>query len=80
MIVVQRADPINPAGDGGSPPDDYPPEESQECDFDDRANNLWSFYGKEAKHFDEATINTFRADMDSLLIFVCPHIHILLCP
>lgn len=75
MIGVQRTD-----GDGGSPADDDPSQELKELDFDDRANALWTLYGKEAKHFDEATINTFRSDMDSLLIFVCLHIHILLCP
>ena len=80
MIGVQRTDKINPPGDGGSLADDDPSQESKELDFDDRANALWTLYGKEAKHFDEATINTLKVDMDGLLIFVCSHIHILLCP
>lgn len=80
MIDVQGMDTINPSGDGGSPADDDPPQESQEWDFDDRADALWSLYGKEAKNYDEATVNTLKVDMDGLLIFVCSHIHILLCP
>jgi hypothetical protein len=76
LIDAQRADTINPSGDGASPADGG--QESQEWDFDDRANALWSLYGKEAKNHDEATINTLKDDMDGLLIFVCTHI--LLCP
>lgn len=80
MLDFQRTDTVNTSGDVGSPADGDPLQESQELDFDDRANALWSLYGKEAKHYDQATINTLKVDMDGLLIFVCSHIHILLCP
>ncbi len=39
-------------------------------DFDDSANALWTLYGKEAKGYDEATIETVKGDMDGVLIFV----------
>jgi len=39
-------------------------------DFDDSANALWTFYGKEAKSHDEARIETLKDDMDGVLIFV----------
>jgi len=44
-------------------------EESQESDFDDSSNALWSLYGKEAKSHDEATIQSLKGDMDGVLIF-----------
>ena len=49
------------------------PEEphKQRQDFDDSANGLWPLYGKEAKSYDEARINTLKDDMDGVLIFVC---------
>ena len=42
-------------------------------DFDDRANDLWSLYGKEAESHDKARIETLKDDMDGVLIFVCAH-------
>jgi len=44
-------------------------------DFDDRANALWSLYGKEIQARDEARMQTLREDMDGLLIFVCISYH-----
>jgi hypothetical protein len=41
-------------------------------DFDGNANALWSLYGKEAKSYDEARIQTLKHDMDGVLIFVRP--------
>ncbi|KAI0260395.1 hypothetical protein BC834DRAFT_973529 [Gloeopeniophorella convolvens] len=38
-------------------------------DFDDEANGLWSLYGKEAKAYDEAMIQTRKGDMDGILLF-----------
>ncbi|KAI0259248.1 hypothetical protein BC834DRAFT_639729 [Gloeopeniophorella convolvens] len=38
-------------------------------DFDNDANGLWSLYGKEAKNHDEALIQTWKEDMDGILIF-----------
>ena len=55
--------------DGGSSS-----EESEERDFDDSSNALWSLYGTEAKSYDEATIQTLKGDMDGVLIFVCSYI------
>jgi hypothetical protein len=45
-------------------------EGSKDRDFDDSSNALWSLYGKEAKSYDEATIQTLKGDMDGVLIFV----------
>lgn len=39
-------------------------------DFDGSANALWALYGKEAKSYDEACIQTLKDDMDGVLIFV----------
>ena len=39
-------------------------------DFDGSANALWTLYGKEAKSYDDARINTLKDDMDGVLIFV----------
>jgi hypothetical protein len=39
-------------------------------DFDDSANALWSLYGKEAKTYDEARIQSLTADMDGIPTFV----------
>jgi len=39
-------------------------------DFDGSANSLWTLYGKEAKSYDEARIQTLKEDMDGVLIFV----------
>ena len=43
---------------------------SEQRDFDDSANALWSLYRDEAKNYDEAELKTFKDDMDGLLIFV----------
>jgi hypothetical protein len=42
-------------------------------DFDGNANALWTLYGKEAKSYDDARINTLKDDMDGVLIFVRPY-------
>ena len=47
------------------------PSPSPRQDFDDRANDLWSLYGKEAESHDKARIETLKDDMDGVLIFVC---------
>ena len=52
-----------------SPPPEETPEQRQ--DFDEDANDLWSLYGKEAKSYDGARIETLKGDMDGVLIFVC---------
>ena len=44
--------------------------ETDNLDFDDSANALWSLYGQEAKNLDDATIKDIKSDMDGLLIFV----------
>jgi hypothetical protein len=48
------------------------PEESnkQRQGFDDRANDLWSLYGKEAQIYYENWIKTLEGDMGGALIFV----------
>ncbi|KAH9025538.1 hypothetical protein EDB85DRAFT_2118467, partial [Lactarius pseudohatsudake] len=38
-------------------------------DFDDNANAFWSLHKKEAKHHDEARIQSLKDDMDGVLIF-----------
>ncbi|KAF8814587.1 hypothetical protein BYT27DRAFT_7206041 [Phlegmacium glaucopus] len=38
-------------------------------DFDSRADKLWSIYNKEAESYDRALMETWRDDMDSIIIF-----------
>ena len=52
------------------PPEREPEERRMIGDFDGSANALWTLYGKEAKSFDEARIQTLKEDMDGVLIFV----------
>jgi hypothetical protein len=51
-------------------PDEEPKEIRMIGDFDGNANALWTLYGKEAKSYDEARIETLKDDMDGLLVFV----------
>ncbi|KAH9979628.1 hypothetical protein BJV74DRAFT_125018, partial [Russula compacta] len=67
---AQQIDTDNPTDDGAIQ-SGHSSQESQEYpgDFDDSANALWSLYEKEAKGYDEATIQTLKDDMDAVLIF-----------
>ena len=56
---------------GGS--DGEPEEKRMIGDFEGSANTLWTLYGKEAKSYDEARIQTLKDDMDGVLIFVCSY-------
>ena len=47
-------------------------------DFDDSANPMWSLHLGEAKSHDEARIHTLKDDMDTVLIFVCIHISVVI--
>ncbi|KAH9988461.1 hypothetical protein BJV74DRAFT_773388, partial [Russula compacta] len=38
-------------------------------DFEGSGNTLWTLYGKEAKSYDEARVQTLKDDMDGVLIF-----------
>ncbi|KAF8809441.1 hypothetical protein BYT27DRAFT_6519587 [Phlegmacium glaucopus] len=38
-------------------------------DFDSRADKLWSIYNKEAESYDRALMETWKEDMDSIIIF-----------
>ncbi|KAF8798258.1 hypothetical protein BYT27DRAFT_7177727, partial [Phlegmacium glaucopus] len=38
-------------------------------DFDSRADKLWSIYNKEAESYDRALMETWKDDMDSIIIF-----------
>ncbi|KAF8816043.1 hypothetical protein BYT27DRAFT_7078187 [Phlegmacium glaucopus] len=40
-----------------------------EADFDSRADKLWSIYNKEAESYDRALMETWKDDMDSIIIF-----------
>ncbi|KAF8816716.1 hypothetical protein BYT27DRAFT_6384599 [Phlegmacium glaucopus] len=44
-----------------------------EGDFDSGADKLWSIYNKEAENYDRALMETWKDDMDSIIIFVCMH-------
>jgi hypothetical protein len=55
------------------PPASEADSDSENQDFDESANNLWSLYGKEAKNYDKATIKDIKSDMGGLLIFVRSH-------
>jgi hypothetical protein len=67
LIHCNETDTNNAPGDGGIP-ESSSSQENQ--DFDDSANALWLLYGKEAKGYDEATIQSIKDDMDGVLIFV----------
>ena len=62
MIGPDNLPTVNAPGEGSS--------EAVQGDFDEGANTLWTLYGKEAKEFDEAHIQTLKDDMDSILLFV----------
>ena len=47
-------------------------------DFDDNANAMWSLHLGEAKSHDEARIHSLKDDMDSVLIFVCVYISVII--
>ncbi|KAI0269890.1 hypothetical protein BC834DRAFT_1014428 [Gloeopeniophorella convolvens] len=38
-------------------------------DYGDSANALWSLYGKEAENHDKALIETWKSDMEAIIIF-----------
>jgi hypothetical protein len=44
-----------------------------EQDFDSRADKLWSIYNKEAENHDRSLMETWKDDMDSMIILVCLH-------
>lgn len=60
--------PPKPNGDPETPP--QPDTGTDDRDFDDSANALWTLYGQEAKNYDRATIKNIKSDMEGLLIFV----------
>jgi hypothetical protein len=39
-------------------------------DFDERAAEFWGVYVKEAQSHDEASIGTWKDDMEGIIIFV----------
>jgi hypothetical protein len=54
----------------GSNPDQGPEEERIIGDFDGSADPLWSLYRKEAKSYDESSIQNPKEDMDGVIFFV----------
>jgi hypothetical protein len=54
----------------GTPSNSSSKSQKERRDFDDGANALWSLYGKEAKTYDEARIQSLAADMDGIPTFV----------
>ncbi|KAI0261939.1 hypothetical protein BC834DRAFT_893369 [Gloeopeniophorella convolvens] len=38
-------------------------------DYGESANALWTLYGKEAENHDKALIETWRSDMEAIIIF-----------
>ena len=57
------------------PPQQVEPTEND--DFDERAADFWAVYVKEARSHDEASIGTWKDDMEGIIIFVrfqsCTH-------
>lgn len=39
-------------------------------DYNDPSGKIWSIYAKEAKKFDDALVESWKGDMDGILIFV----------
>jgi hypothetical protein len=44
-------------------------------DFDSRADKLWLIYNKEAENHDKSLMETWKDDMDSIIIFVRLLVH-----
>ena len=42
-------------------------------DYDDPAGKIWSIYVAESEKFDRALVESWKGDMDGMLIFVCIH-------
>ncbi|KAN0136284.1 hypothetical protein V8E53_005889 [Lactarius tabidus] len=53
----------------GTTSNSFSKSEKERRDFDDGANALWSLYGREAKTYDEARIQSLAADMDGIPTF-----------
>jgi hypothetical protein len=68
----QSVDPSTRHSTSDSELEEQPEEKRLIGDFDGSANALWTLYGKEAKSYDDARINTLKDDMDGVLIFVRP--------
>ena len=45
-------------------------EPRKDDDFDERAADFWAVYVKEARSHDEASIGTWKDDMEGIIIFV----------
>jgi hypothetical protein len=69
----QSADSATRHSTSGTEPEEQQEEKHLIGDFDVSANTLWTLYGKEAKSYDDARINTLKDDMDGVLIFVRPY-------
>ena len=69
----QTIDPITSDSTSGPEPEEQQKGKHLIGDFDGSANTLWTLYGKEAKSYDDARINTLKDDMDGVLIFVRPY-------
>ena len=69
----QSVDPSSRQSTSDSELEEQPEEKHLTGDFDGSANTLWALYGKEAKSYDDARINTLKYDMDGVLIFVRPY-------
>ncbi|KAI0261954.1 hypothetical protein BC834DRAFT_414191 [Gloeopeniophorella convolvens] len=48
---------------------DEVPKERKPNDYGDNANALWSLYSQEAENHDKALIETWRSDMEAIIIF-----------
>jgi hypothetical protein len=70
----QSVDPCTRHSTSDSELEEQPEEKRLIGDFDGSANALWTLYGKEAKSYDDARINTLKDDMDGVLIFVRPYL------
>ena len=47
------------------------PSQRKAEDYDEQAAKLWSVYTKEAESHDKALVETWKDDMEGILIFVC---------
>jgi hypothetical protein len=53
-----------------SPAGPQQPEPRESDDFDERAAEFWAVYVREARSHDEASIGTWKDDMEGIIIFV----------
>ena len=69
-VTDRNTIPEDPERSAPPPPPGPESNASASNDFDERATEFWRVYTNEAQKYDEASIETWRADMKGIIIFV----------